>query len=212
MTERRQRRPPKFWKPNMQYEIVTACHLAKNGWVAIEVAPQWEAWAIQTRKERDKRYRNIFAQRSSDSRWVGDLGERVFDWWLRSCGAFNHQWILDDTAGKADFISSSGLCIGVKTVKRKVPPRLDYTAQITAQHAKEPIDHFFFMTYEFQKRRMWLLGGIDRQTFLDNAKYYAAGDKVHDDYVIREGHEIWNVEVGILVRPADWYQKHFNRP
>ena len=60
------------------------------------------------------------------------------------------------------------------------------------------------MSYEINKRRMWLLGGIDKQTFLKQAVYYKAGDSVHSKYVIRGGHEIYNIEISKLVNPDYW--------
>ena len=77
-----------------------------------------------------------------------------------------HLWLSDDeAAGKHDF-DISGIKVGAKTVKRQVPMRPHYTAQITAQHAKEPIDHFFFMCFEVPRKVMWLLGGITKEDFL----------------------------------------------
>ena len=96
---------------------------------------------------------------------------------------------------------ASGLRIGVKTVKRKVAVREDFTAQITARHAQEPIDQFFFMSYEFRRRRMWLLGGIDRDSFLRQARYHRAGEWVHGNYQVRPGHEIYNIGIDRLVVP-----------
>lgn len=112
--------------------------------------------------------------------------------------------MLDDAAGKPDFVTALNIRIGVKTVKRKVPPREDYTAQITARHAEEPIDHYFFMTYEIAQRRMWLLGGIDRVRFLKESRYYGAGEWVHPNYQIRQGHEIYNIEIAKLTSPTCW--------
>jgi len=93
---------------------------------------------------------------------------------------------------------------GVKSVKRKVPPLESYTAQITARHAAEPIDHYFFMSYEYTKHRMWLLGGIERERFLREARYHTAGEWVHNHYQIREGHEIYNIEIDKLIVPKMW--------
>lgn len=56
------------------------------------------------------------------------------------------EWVVDDAAGRPDVVTALNIRIGVKTVKRQVPPREGYTAQITARHAEEPIDQYFFMT------------------------------------------------------------------
>lgn len=135
---------------------------------------------------------------------MGDLGEMVFNSWLKHEGIQGLAWVLDDAAGQPDFVTTLNIRIGVKTVKRKVPPREDYTAQITARHAEEPIDQFFFMTYEIKKRCMWLLGGINRECFLQEARYYGAGEWVHANYQIRQGNEIYNIELAKLVLPKAW--------
>lgn len=171
-------------------------------WIGVTEAQ--EAQAKRIRQDRDRRYANLYREEASDERWVGDLGEIVFDGWSRDLVGGRLEWILYDAAGKADFISSGGTSIGVKTVKRKGPPKLTYTAQISAKHADEPVDQFFFMSYEIVARRMWLLGGIDRNRFFDGARHYQAGEAVHQNYVIRPGHEIYNIEIGLLVDPNLW--------
>lgn len=168
------------------------------------IAPEFEEQAKQMRATRDRQYGNIYTEAATDKRWVGDLGEKVFKSWFKHEGIQGFKWVLDDAAGAPDFVTALNIRIGVKTVKRKVPPREVYTAQITARHAQEPIEHYFFMTYEIDQRRMWLLGGIDRERFLKEARYYGAGEFVHRDYQIRRGHEIYNIEIGKLIPPREW--------
>lgn len=175
-----------------------------QGWISLLVAPEHEERAKRMRAERDRQYGNIYTEATTDERWVGDLGEMVFNSWFKHEGIQSFEWVLDDAAGKPDFVTALNVRIGVKTVKRKVPPREDYTAQITARHAGEPIDQFFFMTYEIAKRRMWLLGGISRECFLREAHYYGAGESVHANYKIRQGHEIYNIEIAKLIPPKVW--------
>lgn len=86
--------------------------------------------------------------------WVGDLGEMIFKSWFKHGGIAGFQWVLDDAASQPDFVTALNIRIGMKSVKRKVPPKENYAAQITARHAKEPIDHYFFMTYEITRHRM----------------------------------------------------------
>lgn len=178
-----------------------------QGWISVNVPIAHEQQAQHVRADRDRQYGNIYSEAQTDERWVGDLGELVFNSWLKHSGVQNFQWIKDNAAGKPDFVTANNVRIGVKTVKRKVPPQMSYTAQITARHAKEPTDHFFFLSYEFLPRKMWLLGGIDQKTFLTQARYYSAGDWVHDNYQIRPGHEIYNIEISKLITPNDWLNK-----
>ena len=144
-------------------------------------------------------------------RWVGEIGEICFDAWLRKKNIADYRWILEETAGKPDFLVL-GNPIGAKTVKRKVPMRLNYTAQITARHAHEPVKHFFFMCYQTDVSQIWFLGGITKEVFLKRARYYGPGDRVHHHYTIREGHEIYNIEISELTPPKEWLEslKSFN--
>ncbi|QXI37521.1 hypothetical protein [Pseudomonas xantholysinigenes] len=183
---------------------MTNSQVHPQGWISVLIAPEHEVRAKQMRAERDRQYGNIYTEVATDERWVGDLGEMVFNSWFKHEGIQSFRWILDDAAGQPDFVTGLNIRVGVKTVKRKVPPRNDYTAQITARHAEEPIDHYFFMTYEIAERRMWLLGGIGRERFLEESRYYSAGEWVHPNYQIRRGHEIYNIEISKLNPPKDW--------
>ena len=161
----------------------------------------WKAQEI--RKKRDEQYGNIFEEVDSDLRWVGDLGEICFNKWIKDNGLINFQWHLDNAAGKPDFTINKKR-IDIKTVKRKVPPNVNYTAQITAKHKYSPVDELFFCSYEFTKKVMWFLGGISKMEFIEKAIYYKAGEKVHQNYTIRNGHEIYNSEIKILKEPNEW--------
>ncbi|WP_373031422.1 hypothetical protein [Sulfurovum sp.] len=186
--------------------------LHDEGWIALPIDAKFERMAKEMRVQRDQQYGNIYEETATDERWVGDLGEKVFDSWLKHENIQAFEWKKDNAAGQPDFILSNGIKIGIKTVKRKVPPRQDYTAQITAKHATEPIHFFFFMSYEIEKQTMWLLGGIDRERFLKEARYYSAGEKVHPKYEIRKGHEIYNIEIFKLLKPHDFLQNIINVP
>lgn len=159
--------------------------------------------AQQMRAARDQQYRNIYEERDTDMRWVGEIGEICFNRWVREYTALSVEWITDEVAGKPDFLIG-GTPIGLKTVKRQVPMQPGYTAQITAHHADEPVEYFFFASYEYPRQRLWLLGGIARESFLTLARYYPAGAQVHRNYTVRPGHEIYNIEIGKLTAPHAW--------
>lgn len=174
-----------------------------HGWYTLKVPDSLIGAAQEMRARRDQKYGNIFQEEDTDLRWVGDLGEMCMFFWLAERIPGQGKWIRENAAGKADFLIR-GKSVGMKTVKRKVPFRLDYTAQITAQHAEEPVDAFFFASFEVPQQRLWLLGGISRDQFLRDARYYAAGEQVHPNYTIREGHEIYNIEARKLIAPERW--------
>lgn len=178
-------------------------HVHPNGWISLDIPEEWEGKARAMRAQRDLQYGNIYPEADTDARWVGELGEIAFRSWLNHRGYRDYQWILDDTAGKADFILGKDVSVGVKTVKRKVAPRPGYTMQITSQHAHEPVQQFFFLTYEFQRRTMWLLGGVSKDLFLQNAQFYQDGDWVHPSYQVR-GHDIYNADMGHFTPPDEW--------
>ncbi len=156
------------------------------------------------RKRRDQLYGNIYPEEPGHERWVGDLGEMTFKSWLNSRGV-PFKWLLGDAAGNADFVVDSSTSVGIKTVKRVVKPQAGYTMQVTAKHAGEPVDHFFFLSYEYtdQTRVMWLLGGVERQHFLSNAKFYRAGEWIHPRYQVKN-HDIYNTDVRHFIPPGDW--------
>ena len=169
-------------------------------WVVLKANEADEAHAANIRAQRDRKYGNIFSTQATDARWVGDLGEILLDRWFSQNG-LSSQWITEDSAGNADFILSNGIRLGVKTVKRQGAPAPHYTAQITKRHAKEPVDFYVFLSYDLPRKAMYLLGTLERDLFLKNARYYGPGDAVHANYIIRPGHEIYNIEIEKL-RPA----------
>lgn len=178
--------------------------LHSNGWISLPIDIRFEEHAKRIRAERDSLYGNIFKEKETDLRWVGDLGEMVFKSWLSHQKIQNFQWIVDEASGKPDFIIAGKHKVGIKTVKRKDDPKPSYAAGMTARHTTEPVDHFFFMTYVHTERRMWMVGGISREAFIHGSTHYKAGDYVHPHYQIRAGHEINNIDMRALTAPQVW--------
>ncbi|WP_202406073.1 hypothetical protein [Hufsiella ginkgonis] len=171
--------------------------------ITMNIPGQWVEKAQMIRARRDLLYGNIYEEEDTDLRWTGDLGEICFNHWLKRSGVRDAQWHLENAAGQADF-TINGVRTDVKTVKRKGPPRLDYTAQITARHKDHPIDQLFFMSYEYPAEKMWFLGGISMAGFIAAAAYYGQGEQVHEHYRVRKGHEIYNARLTILQAPEQW--------
>src|SRR5438093_10647924 len=117
--------------------------IEQQGWIIVDVVEQAVTRAKARRAERDRSYGNIYEERDTDCRWVGELGELYFDRWLRYEGVSAHAWVLDAPAGKPDF-KLGGESIDVKTVKRQVAVRRHYTAPVTARHVHEPRAPYFF--------------------------------------------------------------------
>lgn len=152
------------------------------------------AQAISIRADRDKLYGNIYEEVDTDMRWVGDLGEIIVNELFSMCTKGTTDWHLEDVTGRADF-NFCGFEIDVKTVKRKVPIKPWYTSQITAKHAKTPMDYIVFACYEFPEKKMHILGAIKKTEFMENADYCGEGHQVHPNYTIRKGHEIYNMTI-----------------
>lgn len=175
----------------------------------VEAADMDRAKAMRAR--RDARYGNIYASRDTDERWVGDLGEMCLDAWLEAEG-IGHDWLAGDEASGMHDFTVAGWRMDAKAVKRKFEVRPGYTAQITARHASEPVDGYFFMTFHTETNAMWLLGAIGRQRFLGDARYYGPDEWVHPNYQVRKGHEIYNIEIDRLTSPATWLEMVRARP
>jgi hypothetical protein len=198
-------------------ESISEC----EGWLVYDVPASWVEWAKDERARRDVvfRNRNIFRERATDQRWVGELGELVLNWWLESEGVAQVEWIRNNPAGQPDF-RVNGVAVGAKTVKRSVPFQKDYCGQVTGDHINEPVEFFFFMSYQYQfydpaiRRkadcsRMWLIGGCTRTHFAEEAVRTEgpATDPCNPAYRIAAGHVIFNARERIFQPPRAWLEE-----
>lgn len=172
-------------------------------WIEIDIAEEEIEFAKRMRSRRDRQFGNVFRSRKTDERWVGEVGEMILHRWLLAQG-LSVEWLINNAAGRPDLEIEGGIRVGVKTVKRNGAPRPYYTAQITARHAEEPVDFFVFLSYDLPRKRMYVLGFISKESFLERAKFYGPGDKVHENYTIRPGHSIYNIEINQLTSALDW--------
>lgn len=177
-----------------------------EGWLILSGSAEVEHQARAIRERRDREFDNIYAVADTDLRWVGEVGELLFYQWLQGAAPGAGRWIRRAPAGKPDFIVH-GHRVGLKTVKRKVPFAPEYTAQITARHVTENVDHFVFASYQGPTRKLWLIGGITREVFKARARYHAAGARVHEHYTVRRGHEIYNIDSCHLTPPLPWLER-----
>lgn len=179
----------------------------KHDWHAFPVDTDIIESAKKIRAQRDAKYGNIYKEFDTDMRHVGEIGEFAVDHFLSSFGTGLNKWLIEGkVTHEADFIFA-GKRIGVKTVKRKVDMRMSYGAQITAKHKDEPVDYFFFCCYETHRQQLILLGGIRKDSFLKDARYYKEGDMVHSSYKIRKGHEIYSIGADRLIAPDAFVRK-----
>jgi hypothetical protein len=191
----------------------------RAGWLVFEIPESWEAEAREWRNRRDIQFsdRDVYDRADTDERWVGELGEMVFDWWLRSEGITDAEWIKDNPSGEPDFIVA-GWRIGVKTVKRQVSFKKEYCGQISERHmTAEPSDAYFFMSYQMTCwnprtrqgdpcRLMWLVGGCSAARFRRHAVLTRgpATDPCNPNYSIREGHAVYNCRENFFTPPREF--------
>lgn len=180
-------------------------HSYSRPFIVLPVSKEEREFAELIRAHRDAQYPNLFMARQTDQRWVGEVGEHLAHRWLLTQGVAA-EWVTSKAAGQPDLLLQ-GFRIGVKTVKRKGPPRPQYTAQISARHCEEPVDFFLFASYDITKDMIYFLGAISKPLFLDQATYFGPGDQVHPNYVIREGHAIYNIEISKLTSLERWLQE-----
>ncbi|WP_018234188.1 hypothetical protein [Thioalkalivibrio thiocyanodenitrificans] len=133
-------------------------------------------------------------------RHLGELAEICLVRHIESLGLEVEHLDEDTAAGKPDLLIE-GYPVGVKAVKRKGPILSHYSMQITKAHAHEPVDSFFFCSYEYPLNRLWLVGGISRLRFMREAVFVGEGEAVHSAYRIRPGHSIYNINVMQLIPP-----------
>ncbi|MFK4132291.1 hypothetical protein ACI2KR_08355 [Pseudomonas luteola] len=179
----------------------------QNGFVSIPIDDDIIRFAKQIRAERDRQYGNRFIEEKTDRRELGEVGEMAFGHFLEQYRPDLTEWLVyGETANKPDFIFA-GKRIGVKTVKRGVPMRMNYEVGITEHHKDEPVDYYFFCCYELKTNELVLLGGIEREAFIKKAVLYVGGQNVHSNYKIRPGHRLLNIGVSHLTLPEVFVTK-----
>ena len=193
-----------FGREKYIYQVEFFFDMSKNeDWIIFDVDEEMVSEARSMGDAGDEEYKsNLFIEKSTDLRWVGFLGELCFGMWIKSL-QIPSVWHKTQGAGNTDF-SMLDTTVGIKTVKRKVAMKPYYEAQISERHSREPSKELFFCCYEMMENRLLLLGGMEKRTYLQLARFYGEGEFVHPNYQIRKGHSIYNLEVSKLIPPAEW--------
>lgn len=171
--------------------------------VTFKVTDEMIAEAKKIREERDSKYGNIYEEKETDMRFVGEIGEIIVNNALNMVSKEFTEWHTGDVIGKPDF-TFCGRTLDVKTVKRQVPIKPWYKAQITGKHANTPMDDILFTCYEVPKKELHILGVMEKQEFLKKAQYFGEGEFVHPNYQIRKGHEIYAVMISQMTPIRDY--------
>lgn len=157
--------------------------------------------------------RMIFTPPVGDVRWIGELGELIFDYWLRDfdVAAHEYRWIMNgtDILTAPDFIVH-GVRISIKTVQRVTVPRAEWTCSLAEKHMKQQADEIFWLNYDVPKQRMCLLGGIAKSAFVAAATHHKAGERIHAHYVVHS--PIWSIAISRLTPPREWLRAILTTP
>lgn len=171
--------------------------------VTFDVTDEMIAEAQSIRAERDSKYGNIFEEKETDMRFVGEIGEIIVNKALNMvCEEFT-EWHTEDVVKQPDFTFCSRT-LDVKTVKRQVPVKPWFKAQITAKHSETPMDDILFACYEVPKKQLHILGIMEKNEFLQKATYFGEGEFVHENYQIRKGHEIYAIMISQMTPIRDY--------
>lgn len=174
--------------------------------ITFDVSSEVIETAKKIRSERDSKYGNIFEEKESDMRYVGEIGEIIVNNAFKMVSPENTKWHTEDVVKQPDF-TFCGRTLDVKTVKRQVPVRPWYKAQITAKHSETKMDDILFTCYEVPKKQLHILGVMEKNSFLEKAQYYGEGEFVHADYQIRKGHEIYAIMISQMTPFRDYLRE-----
>lgn len=178
-------------------------------------SPETIAQAIAMRKERDGR--NGYTaphQGGRDIRWIGELAELAADGWFRRLATLNAidaapDWIRDNERGRPDFVAPR---VGIDVKCRRASLVLEhYTVGASDYHHGNPYALLWFVMlapHDFDASsglRMVCVGGLDADEFRRVATRASSGDRVHDNYAIRDGSTSqWLVRIADLWPPMEW--------
>lgn len=178
--------------------------------VTFDVTEEMIGVAKKIRAERDTKYGNIFSEEPTDLRYVGEIGEIVLNNALKMVYSDGTEWHTDDVVNKPDFTFCNRK-IDIKTVKRQVPVKPWYKAQITARHIDTPVDDLVFACFEQPVRKLHLLGVMEKEDFLRKATYFGEGEHVHENYQIRKDHEIYAIMISKMTPIREYLKENKNK-
>jgi hypothetical protein len=175
-------------------------------WVRIPATEEMIGYAKRLRAKRDERYANVYPEAETDWRWVGELGECAVYKWLQETGTPNFEWITGDPSGRADFVVC-GETVDVKTSKRKDAIKQHYEVGVTGHCAEsQHAETLLFCCYEISTGNVVILGAMAHGDFLAGARYFGPGEKVHDNFTVREGSNLYNVHISQMDAPLRWLE------
>ena len=152
-----------------------------NDWYIVEFTEEEVAEAKRIRTEKDKN--NWGDHFSSDTRWIGYLGEIAFKCWLEEMGMTFHHWDYIDRKDIRDFTVSS-LEIDVKTVGTNYFPRESYGCTVAvAQLDNEVVNAYVFCRFILEERRAIVMGWIPKDEFIKLSKGHKKGERVNEHFV-----------------------------
>jgi len=76
-------------------------------------------------------------------------------------------------------ITHNGLTIDIKTMERKVDPKLDYVNNVMGLQSHYKVDAYIFCSLNAHLKRLTICGWIDKNEFLEYATFTAKGELRH---------------------------------
>lgn len=163
--------------------------------VSFDVSENHIKEALAIRELRDKKFGNYFEVKDKDMRHCGEIGEIILNEQLIQAAGPYYTWHNEGKVNHEPDFTLFGRKFDLKTVKRAVSININYEAQVTAKQVHTPVDDYVFACFEVATRKLHVLGVMSKVKFINQARYFGPGDKVHANYTIREGHEIYNVYI-----------------
>ena len=187
---------------------------ARRSFITLQASDADVQNAISIRESRDQLYKNIYEEQDSDERWVGDLGEILFDRLMEEQG-FVYNWYNQLEAAKLPDFSIFGFDSDLKVNKRQaliMPHQVHYGCQISAEQAPYCTSRMFiFGNYCIEKKTLQILGAISKQRFMQIAVLRKKGEWVTPKYQLK--HDILDVTVKDLTPinvALKMFKNHYN--
>lgn len=170
-------------------------------WVYVQVPAGVETEAKRVHAEADERNQGRsrnWQARDGDEPWIGTAAELALDAWLTQ-QRIEHVHITDDDHKNPDFLIR-GVATGLKCSKRATDPEPHYEIGVSGLVVpREPAIMFLFAIYQSQVRELIFPGGLWRYDFLNHARYFGPGKRVHANFVVPPESSVHNVYIRELI-------------
>ncbi|WP_018414921.1 hypothetical protein [Teredinibacter turnerae] len=99
--------------------------LNNYGSIVLDVDEAHEQQTREFRAKRDRLYGNIYSERETDERWIGDLGEFAFKSWLNKKASFSMNGLRKMQLGPVNTNSIHSVAAKISLSSDAAPRRLE---------------------------------------------------------------------------------------